>query len=157
MEVADLPNAEVRLNVSFFQTDEENVNLLPSDDPSSIPREDFEYGDPEFEIVTEKLYEIYCYRFFCRVSRSTILTLMLLVTVCFAMALILVIVICTFVSLTRTNSGSEPRVGYHGDEVAFGAFGAINRLYYPVGEMNLHRINLTSIGLAMHNAHLKHP
>lgn len=58
MEVADLPNAEVRLNVSFFQTDEENVNLLPSDDPSSIPREDFEYGDPEFEIVTEKLYEV---------------------------------------------------------------------------------------------------
>ncbi|GMT35585.1 hypothetical protein PFISCL1PPCAC_28786 [Pristionchus fissidentatus] len=153
MDVADLPNAEVRLNVSFFQTDEENVLLLPADDPSSIPRDEFEYGDPEFEIVTEKLYEVYCYRFFCRVSRSTILTLMLLVTVCFAMALILVIVICTFVSLTRSETPSESRVGFHGEE----AFGAINWLHYPVGELNLRRLNFTSIALSVHNAHQNHP
>ncbi|GMR62411.1 hypothetical protein PMAYCL1PPCAC_32606, partial [Pristionchus mayeri] len=152
MDVADLPNAEVRLNVSFFQTDEESVSLLPSDDPSSIPREDFEYGDPEYEIVTEKLYEIYCYRFFCRVSRSTILTLMLLFTVCFAMALILVIVICTFVSLTRSDNSSEPRA-FHGEE----AFGAINWLHYPVGELSLRRLNFTSVALAVHNAHMKQP
>ncbi|GMT06753.1 hypothetical protein PENTCL1PPCAC_28927 [Pristionchus entomophagus] len=154
MEVADLPNAEVRLNVSFFQTDEESMTLLPTDDPSSIPRDEFEFGDPEFEIVTEKLYEVYCYRFFCRVSRSTILTLMLLVTVCFAMALILVIVICTFVSLTRSGTPSEPRVAYHGEE----AFGGINWLHYPVGELSLRRINFTSIALSVHNnAHQKHP
>ncbi|RCN53734.1 hypothetical protein ANCCAN_00228 [Ancylostoma caninum] len=87
---------ELRLNVSYFYRDEESRRLITAEEATqlNITNED------DFYPRGEKYYECYVCHTFCRMSRTTLLAMLLFCTLAVAVIMVTIVLLCTFASLS---------------------------------------------------------
>ncbi|EPB70822.1 hypothetical protein ANCCEY_10081 [Ancylostoma ceylanicum] len=119
---------ELRLNVSYFYRDEESRRLITAEEATqlNITNED------DFYPRGEKFYECYVCNTFCRMSRTTLLAILLFCTLAVAVIMVTIVLLCTFASLSLDDKDDEAN-----EEVV----GVINWLHYPIGDLALRKVN----------------